>query len=180
MNTTTSDNQLNGVAAAAAAILDQCACFAESVDAHAYTADSEALSGGTIGKHIRHTLDHFRAAMHGFDNGATIDYDHRARGVPVETCVQTAAGEARSLRARIEALTSSELGSAVSIRVMLASDGSEASLPSSLARELAFATHHAVHHCAMMKAISKEHGCGCPEGFGVAPSTLNYERSSEG
>jgi hypothetical protein len=179
MNETTPANELAGVAAAASAVLDQCACFAESVTPESYTADSEAMSGGTIGKHIRHTLDHFRAAVDGFDAGRPIDYDHRSRGVPVESCVNTAAEEARALGARITSLSTDELRSPVSIRVMLAADGSEAALPSSLARELAFATHHAVHHCAMMKAISNEHGCGCPDDFGMAPSTLNFEQSDQ-
>jgi hypothetical protein len=53
-------------------------------------------------------------------------------------------------------------------------------LGSTLARELAFASHHAIHHHAMMKAIAQEHGQAAESGFGVAPSTLNHESLASG
>jgi hypothetical protein len=50
-------------------------------------------------------------------------------------------------------------------------------LVSTLGRELAFATHHAVHHQAMMKAIAFEFGVEVEECFGKAPATVNAERT---
>ena len=63
-----------------------------------------------------------------------------------------------------------------SVRVMVSAEGAEASLGSTLARELAFAVHHAVHHNAMIASIAGELGIACPAGFGKAPSTANHER----
>lgn len=63
----------------------------------------------------------------------------------------------------------------VRVRVMVSGDGAETELVSSLARELAFATHHAVHHQAMMRAIAGEFGVEASSDFGKAPSTINHE-----
>lgn len=61
---------------------------------------------------------------------------------------------------------------------MVAESGLEVDLASTLGRELAFATHHAVHHAAMMKAIASEFGVTAETAFGKAPSTLLYEHAS--
>lgn len=163
-------------------MLDQCAEFAAKLDDSSFIGESKVLAGGTIGKHIRHTLDHFAAALHGAGDGvqpgAMIDYDRRRRDVPIESD-RTVAGEAaRDLSRRISALDESVLRGPVRIRVMLSSDGVEAELESTLARELAFAAHHAIHHCAMMKAIAAEFGVVCSQDFGKAPSTLRFEATA--
>jgi hypothetical protein len=59
---------------------------------------------------------------------------------------------------------------------MLSGDGHEAELESTLGRELVFATHHAIHHHAMMSAIASEFGIKVGPDFGKAPSTINHER----
>jgi hypothetical protein len=64
----------------------------------------------------------------------------------------------------------------VAVQVMT-SPGTEVCLRSTIAREIAFATHHAVHHQAMMRAIAKELQAECLDAsFGVAPSTIDHER----
>lgn len=160
------------VAAAADAILCQCGGFIESVDNDAFVADSQRIVGGTIGKHVRHCLDHFRALLTAGDE--PVEYDHRDREVPVENDRAAAAAEVEALRAMIGGLSETQLDSAIRVRVMLSGDGTEATLESTMARELFFATHHAIHHHAMMKSIAGEFGCACEAGFGKAPSTLNY------
>lgn len=165
------------VAAAASAILAQCARFLEHIPPDLYARESRTLKGGTIGKHIRHTVDHFAAAVACVDSGEPIDYDHRARAVPMETAPGVALDAINGLRRRLESLDQDALEGSVRIRVMLSGDGEEATLGSSLGRELHFAFHHAVHHHAMVKAIAAEHGIDTPPEFGVAPSTINFERA---
>lgn len=165
----------NPVAQQADAILAQCACFIEALPDAAYVTPSNGIKGGTIGKHVRHCLDHYRALIEGHADGRVVEYDHRERNVPIEVDRAQALEAVQSLRLRIGALASDRLNDAVRIRVMLAGDGSEAELGSTLARELAFASHHAIHHHAMMKAIAQEHGQPASSEFGVAPSTLNFE-----
>ncbi len=166
------------VALAADALLAQCADFVRSMNDDAYSADSRVLPGGTAGKHVRHTLDHFAAIVTAHDDGAPIDYDHRERDLPMESLRHEALRIIEHVRARLAAQSAASLKASVRVRVMLAADGTEAELDSTLARELAFATHHAIHHLAMMKAIAAEFGIRCPESFGKAPSTLHHESVS--
>lgn len=162
------------VAATADAILDQCAAFLGEVPAARYTATSATLAGGTIGKHARHVLDHFRAALT-TPACDPIDYDHRSRGGTVETDRDAAAAEIDRLRSIVQGLDEAAMNTEVTARVMLTGSGETADLRSTLGRELFFATHHAIHHHAMMKSIGREFGIEAPAGFGTAPSTLNYE-----
>ncbi|MBK7404213.1 MAG: hypothetical protein IPJ41_06160 [Phycisphaerales bacterium] len=166
------------VLSAAAGLLDQCGVLLDSIDDATYALVSGVIRGGTIGKHLRHTLDHF-AAIVGRLGAEPIDYDHRERGVAVETDRAAARGQISSLQAALAGLEGTG-GQDVLIRVMLSDDGREALLRSTVAREVAFATHHGIHHVAMMKAIAAEMGIELPTEIGRAPSTLHFERSGAG
>lgn len=135
------------------------------------------MSGGTIGKHLRHTLDHFSALLDA-GGGEAIDYDHRVRGGSVETDPVEARRAIESLRDRLASISASELSRPVRVRVMLSGEGEQAEAGSTLGRELAFAFHHAIHHQAMMRAIAQEVGAEVPEWFGKAPDTLLHERGA--
>jgi uncharacterized damage-inducible protein DinB len=163
--------------AAADAMLGQCRAFLAALDRGIYATPCEVMHGGTIGQHVRHALDHFRAALAGLD-GACVDYDHRERDTDVERDAGAALAEIDRLRGRLGALGDDDAGRAVTIRVMLTSGGETAELPSSLARELVFASHHAVHHHAMIGAIARALGAEPPADFGKAPSTLEHERAA--
>lgn len=168
------------VAAAAVAMMDRCEWFVRSVPGDKYAVESRTLQGGTIGKHIRHTLDHFRAVLEAANlRDCVIDYDHRQRAVPMETQPGEAIKAIREIRERLLSLNAEMLDAAVRVRVMVSGDGAEAELGSTLARELAFVSHHAVHHHAMLGAIAAEHGIVVDGEFGRAPSTVSYERSSK-
>jgi hypothetical protein len=162
---------------AADALLGQCGEIVRVIDDEVYVLPSRVLRGGTIGKHLRHTLDHYAAIVADAVGGNPIDYDHRVRGVPVETDRGAAGDEIRSVRTALAGLRGAA-HEPVRIRVMLAAEGAEALLDSTLAREIAFATHHGIHHVAMMKAIAAEAGVLLGDEVGKAPSTLQFERSS--
>jgi len=172
-----SDARIAPVAAAAAAILQQCSRFIQAMPEALYARDSRTIKGGTIGKHVRHSVDHFAAALGCLDSSCPIDYDHRSREVPMETSPAVAVRAIDALRLRLESLDERAVRNPVQIRVMLTGDGTEATLDSSLGRELHFAFHHAVHHHAMLKAIASEFNVETPADFGLAPSTINYERT---
>lgn len=178
MASESAENQaaLGRVCAAADAILEQCAAYIDCVSDDEYVHPSKAVPGGTIGKHVRHTLDHFRCAIT-TDCADPIDYDHRSRGGTVESDRAIAKAEVATLRSLMGGLGEAELGEPVTTRVMLSGDGQTADLTSTRAREIFFAMHHAIHHNAILKAIGIELGFDCPEGFGTAPSTINYEHS---
>jgi uncharacterized damage-inducible protein DinB len=162
------------LAGSADAILSQCESFVRSLDDSAYTGKSTSLSGGTVGKHLRHTLDHFAAALAALDHAGVIDYDHRDRDVPMESDRQHALRAIAALRDRLGRAAAEPAETPVSIRVMISGAGDEAELRSTFGRELAFATHHAVHHQAMMKVIAAEFGAILGADFGTAPSTIKF------
>ena len=58
-------------------------------------------------------------------------------------------------------------------------DESEYSLPSTIAREIGFAAHHAIHHMAMVRIIAEINfvDLPLPQGLWKAPSTLNFEKT---
>lgn len=160
--------------ATAAAVLSQCAAFIADLPEGVYDRPCETMMGATIGQHLRHSVDHVAAILSGLDTGV-IDYDHRDRGVPVETDPAVAAETISSVLDRLAHVDTETAARPVTVRVMLTSAGESADLASTVGRELAFAAHHETHHHAMIAAIAAHHGCPVPAGFGVAPSTLNYQ-----
>jgi len=133
------------------------------------------LVGGTIGKHLRHTLDHFAAITPALES-QTICYDNRTRDVPMETEPGAGLAEIHRLREVLGAISVTRLAGAVNVRILCSADGEEAEVASTLGRELAFATHHAIHHQAMMKAIAIEHGLT----FGGDAQSVSHANSGSG
>ena len=162
------------VAMAAASTLAQCAALLCEVGRETYVRASVALGGGTIGQHVRHSLDHFAAALTGRVSGLIV-YDLRDRGTSIETDPAAAVGLIDRLVGQLHELTASELAEAVKVQVMLSGDGRQATLASTLERELWFASHHAIHHHAMIGAIAREFGVATAPDFGKAPSTIDHE-----
>jgi hypothetical protein len=177
---TTNDSSEAFVAKAADAILGQCAGFVENLPDHAYAVDSKVVKGGTCGKHVRHILDHFSAIFLGVDTGEPIMYDRRERHVPMESSRAAALATIAEIRGRLTPAKRPGLSRDVRVQVMVAGDGTEAELRSTLGRELAFATHHAIHHHAMLKTIALEFGVDTGSDFGKAPSTINFEHLETG
>lgn len=161
---------------AAVALLQQCRACLGQVSDEQYTASCATMFGATIGQHMRHTLDHFIAAMDALED-ETIDYDHRERDTDVEKQRRIAMDTIDTLCALLQATPVEAADRLVTVRVMLSPDGQETELTSSFARELAFATHHAIHHNAMIAVIAHEMGITMPNDFGKAPSSIAYEHA---
>lgn len=178
MNTTTVRSPA-ATMPAAVALLDQCRVFLDAIDDASYTTKSSTMFGATIGQHVRHSLDHFSAALNAIED-EPIAYDHRDRDTDVEKQREVAIRTIDVLKELIHAAPGSQADRPVTVRIMLSGDGDEAELTSTFGRELAFATHHGVHHHAMIGVIATELGLELPAGFGKAPSTVQYEKSGKG
>jgi uncharacterized damage-inducible protein DinB len=163
--------------AAALHVFSQCERLLGEVTDQAYRTPSATIRGGTIGKHLRHVLDHYSALFNGVES-APVVYDRRERNVAMEADRGAARAAIEALRRRLGLLREADLSTPVQVRVMVDAGGGEAELQSSLGRELAFATHHAVHHQAMMRAIAEEFGAALHADFGKAPSTINHEQGA--
>lgn len=168
----------SAVLAAADDLLAHCQHFVQLVADEHFARDSALMPGGSLGKHLRHLLDHYLALFVALDAMGPVMYDRRERNVPMETQRSAALDAITDLRARLKSTPHDLLDKPLTVRVMLSGDGTEAQLRSSLARELAFATHHAVHHQAMIRVIAGEFGVHASPDFGKAPSTLHFEHAS--
>lgn len=144
--------------------------------------------GASIGQHIRHSNDHIEKALYATSHPETIkiQYDIRKRGCPDENDM-IAAGERieRVIQMLREIGDSQEYIPVIDHRIqacfMLSGDDEhEFPLPSTAARELGFAAHHAIHHLALVRIIAlhtlKLPESDLPSDFGKAPSTVNFER----
>lgn len=133
----------------------------------------------TLGKHVRHIIDHYDALLDGLDRGeARIDYEHRRRDAALEQWPQQAASHLAGLETRLTAMTSGPAPDALTLGYPM--DDAMLSLASSLERELAFLTSHSIHHMAIIALLAEQAGIHLPESFGVHPSTLrHWQRTSK-
>ncbi|KAG7099490.1 hypothetical protein E1B28_001337 [Marasmius oreades] len=140
--------------------------------------NSQYLPGSTIGKHLRHANDHYRALIQVVNSQSshsyTLDYDRsRTRNSPMETN-RTAARE-------LLTETIQSLGDLPNIThwnaplLLHAITPYDHQMRSSLGRELWFASLHCVHHWSMVRVIAGEMGITLSEEFGFAPSTLVHQ-----
>tara|TARA_R110002111_G_C5912686_1_gene365235 strand:+ start:375 stop:659 length:285 start_codon:yes stop_codon:yes gene_type:complete len=90
--------------------------------------------------------------------------------------MESAKAEIATLRSMMSDLSEDQLNEPMTASVMICSDGQTCDLQTTRAREIFFAMHHAIHHNAILKAIGIELGFECPEGFGTAPSTINFDQ----
>lgn len=133
-----------------------------------YTAIPCPWHESSIGQHLRHILDHYRALVLA-DATTLVDYNRRWRDSPMEHSVAAAQTQVRAVMSQ---LTSIQAG-AVRVRSEIdAQTGFCADLPSSMERELLFAASHAIHHFALVAILLRALGKPVPEGLGVAPTTL--------
>ncbi|KAJ1938466.1 hypothetical protein EC988_007582 [Linderina pennispora] len=158
------------------------------LDASTYTRDSSALPGSTIGKHVRHILDHFNLLFHALSSNASTDsgcnadtmsvnYAQRIRNVSTESDVQAGLEAIRQAVACAEGLRKQgvEAGEAIEV-VDVMSSGSEVALMSTVGRELWFCVHHMVHHNAVIAQLFFEFGLAPSLKAAYAPSTLKASK----
>lgn len=162
------------VAQPLAALMRELVSLLGSLSPEQYTARTGRLfSDGSIGGHVRHCLDHARALADGLGTGE-IDYDHRARGTPIETDVAAAATEAARLLDVFASLSGRASAHPLHILVIAERGGPALALASTLGRELAFVLSHTIHHNAIIRAMALSLGAPVPDTLGYAPATLTH------
>lgn len=159
---------------AAARSLADCRALLAAFGPRLYTASTPLLPGGNVGQHTRHILDHY-AALFRIEEAGVIDYDSRARGTDIESSIDAALSEIDRLTTLLVRVDEARAAAPVTVRVMIDATGARALHDSTLGREIAFASHHAVHHHAMLAAIAREHGLPVPDAAGIAPSTRHHQ-----
>ncbi|KAI9501083.1 hypothetical protein GGI25_005867 [Coemansia spiralis] len=137
-----------------------------------YTRISTALPGSTIGKHVRHVLDHFMLLL---ASSGRVNYSLRERNEDTQSSV--ASGQAAILRTVERIRSVLEDGCSVNVESPVCIEdtlpgGNDRAFVSTLGRELWFCTHHMIHHNAVIACLMFEFGLQPPKEFAYAPSTI--------
>jgi uncharacterized damage-inducible protein DinB len=133
-------------------------------------------SWASVGAQYRHILEHYRSFFAGLASGR-VDYDARARDENVEGYRSAAFEATRECLRGLAALAGEE-----DRRLLVQLDtGAPDPTPdwrsSSLGRELQFLSSHTIHHYALIKLLLDDTGLDFGPEFGVAPSTLAWQRA---
>jgi len=158
-------------------LMGQLEMVIDSLPPGAFTRAPASVTGGSIGGHVRHCLDHIEALLGAVSTG-TLDYDRRRRGTRDEREPQAALERLRVLGDRLLALPPITLRWRVKVRSMTSAEEAPAEMDSTLARELAYVTSHTTHHNAIIALLAVEAGGLVPRHFGYAPSTIAAIRES--
>lgn len=137
---------------------------------HAFDAEGKQ----TLGRHLRHILDHYQALLEGGGTGR-IDYESRERDPGLEREPARALQRLSEVRDGLARLTEHS-STPLQLTYRAEEGGVSLSLTTSLARELAFLTSHTVHHMALLGLLAQQLGVTLPGDFGVHPSTLRHWR----
>lgn len=146
----------------------------EKLDDTQYGHASALLSGSTIGKHVRHTLEFFDCLLDDLDSGQ-VNYDHRKR----QLIIETSRGHALQLLGHIhQKLEKADENLSLELQ---ADYGDQpvwsVKVATNYHRELVYNIEHAIHHMALIKVgIREQHlDIDLPHDFGVASSTVRFQ-----
>jgi uncharacterized damage-inducible protein DinB len=151
-------------------LLDELRSTIEGLSHERYVETPVGRHSGSIGAHVRHSLDHVAAFLEGTTAGV-LSYDRRLRGTSVETSREAALGRISCLTAALLDLDPLLLQRPLRLDVQLDASGTLCSVISTAGRELAYVISHTIHHNATMGVLLTENGMCLPERFGVAAAT---------
>lgn len=143
------------------------ACLSQCADER-YTAPP-SFAKGSIGAHTRHILDYYSAFCRGLASGE-VDYCKRQRDPRIETQTDNAIDLALTLIDQLANIANTHGNT--KIRMIDGDFGVQ--FDSSTERELSFLANHTLHHFASIAFFASDLGVTTPEGFGLAPSTIQH------
>ena len=152
--------------------LGQLVSVLSSLPAQDYHTPLPVLSGGTIGKHVRHLVEFYQCLLAGLVSG-TVDYDARTRNAVLEEEPALAIAALQYLMGRLGEVQADQ---PLVLQTSYA-PGERVTMATTLYRELVYNLEHCIHHQATLRI-----GLGAlpqparlPGSFGLAPSTLQYQ-----
>lgn len=169
----------NHLLAAMDEVLEQGEAFLTGLSDTQYRDTAVEFCSASIGSHYRHSLDHFKILLESVNDGM-VDYDRRDRDVRLETERLRALQTTRDFRHAARFLSHTVLDKAMEARSKVSYAGLDASAATTtFGREVMFAVSHAIHHHALIAMICSLRKIPVPQNFGMAPSTIEYLKSSE-
>lgn len=151
-------------------LLDELRSTIEDLSHARYVELPMARRSGSIGAHVRHSLDHVAAFLEATTTGI-LSYDRRVRGTAVETSQDAALDRISMLTTALLDLDPALLQRPLRLDVQLDAAGSRCSVISTAGRELAYVISHTIHHNATMGVLLTESGAPLSERFGIAAAT---------
>lgn len=151
-------------------VLEQLSALLAKATPEIYGSPVPALSGATMGQHVRHIIELFQSLFQAYESGI-VDYEARPRNRQLETDPEMAAQWLASAIGSFP-VQNREL-------ILIASDYKDSNgalnISTNYFRELAYNIEHAIHHMALLRVCVWHHGhITLPESFGVAYSTIKH------
>lgn len=129
----------------------------------------------SIGHHVRHVYEHFRKILEGISDNSLISYDRRQRKTEIETSHFKSLESLETLTTQLDQIPESKALQPVQVEFTCHdNEGQFVLLPSTLIREIHFATHHAIHHKLEIQRLCEDQGIIIDEDFAFAPATVSY------
>ncbi len=137
------------------------------------------FSGSSIGMHARHIIEFYQCLLSQYENSPIVNYDKRQRDLLLESNLEYFTFTVNILIETLEELDKNRLNYPLSI-TSDSEHGNAALISSSLARELHYNLEHTIHHAAFIKigVLSLMPDAELPKTFGIAPSTLRYQKQA--
>lgn len=140
----------------------------------AYQSPPEGMTS-SIGRHVRHVLDHYIAFQSGFESGE-VDYDMRSRDSVVEKDSALARQHIMSVIDWIKSQVTQD--KPIDMKTEVSVNNQESIVvKSTLQRELIYLLNHTLHHAAYVSLMLRKLGVTIDKHIGVAPATQSYLRS---
>ena len=134
-----------------------------------YTNTCEALSNATIGQHTRHIIELYQCLIEGYPTGK-INYDDRKRNPLYENDIPAAIEVIREIQKNLQKPDKE-------VNIFCGSNDNSVCIESNYYREVLYNLEHCIHHQALIKvALLSIKNINIADGFGVAPSTLQYRQ----
>jgi hypothetical protein len=155
-------------------VLSQVVASLDKLHPAQYVQPCKALSGATIGKHVRHVIELFQSLEEGYA-GALINYEKRKRNPVIENDKTYATD---LLLAICTSINKPDKDLKLEFSYDEYSDNS-ISIRTSYKREILYNLEHTIHHMALIKiGISEISDIELNDDYGVASSTIRYRRST--
>lgn len=158
-------------------LLDQLKVILKQLTDEQLARPIEALSGSSIGGHVRHSLEFFLCLLDAAASGM-INYDHRKHDPYVERDVKLALNILEEVQSRMNACHHDHpLLMQVNYELY---ESESLTIHSSVHRELAYNIEHTLHHMALIKVgLANFPQVQLPVHFGIASSTVRFQKSRQ-
>lgn len=167
------DHPTAHLASVAAATIQDLKHYLTDITADHYRQPLDVLSGSSVGQHTRHVIEFYQCLVEQSSSvPATINYAARRRDILIESDPAYALQLIETLSKRFAELE--ELSPC-----LVACDEhheGNATVTSTIGRELLYNIEHAIHHLAIIRIALKhiDQVFELPEHFGIAPSTIRH------